>query len=274
MRTKKRNTVWDGQTMIFIPTLNRVNQQYTYEWFSKAYIAKRNITIVCPKSESMAHLKLGRQVLECDYKGIGPTRQYIMDYASENGILKVIMCDDDHIHWYNRIADDSYHLRNATKPEAEAIFERIFDKLDEYALVGVSARSGNNRFFPATELEAIRQNNIHGIRVDVYKTEGLRFDRVPLMEDFDVILSLLERGYPNLLLTDVAWGQLASNAAGGCSTYRNNELQTKAAHALAELHPGLVRIHTKKAVSWGGGMNERDDVIIYWKKALESYGRK
>jgi len=253
--------------MIFIPTLNRVDEQYTLAWFSDAFIRKYDVTIVCPPKELTKHAKYDRNVLVCDKKGIGPTRQFIMEYAQYNGIEKVIMCDDDHIHWYHRISPDSYHLRNATKPECEAMFERIFKKLDEYAMVGMSARSGNNRFFPATELEAIRQNNIHGIRTDIYFQEGIRFDRVPLMEDFDVILSFLEAGYPNLLLVDVAWGQLSSNAPGGCSTYRNNALQTTAAYALKALHPKFVTVHKKKAATWGE-MAERDDVICYWKKAL------
>jgi hypothetical protein len=256
--------------MIFIPTLNRVDEQHTYNWFTKKFLKKNHVCIVCPPNEYNAHRKYGRLVLPCSAKGIGPVRQWIMEYARKNGIDKVIMCDDDHIHWYVRPDPNKYNLRNATREECEDIFYRIYDKLDTYAMVGVSARAGNNRLFPGGEFEAIRQNNIHGIRTDVFFEIGARFDRVPLMEDFDVILTFLENGYPNLLLADVAWGQVASNAPGGCSSYRNNELQSKAAKMLAELHPGLVTIHKKKAKTWGA-LNERDDVIIRWKKALESY---
>lgn len=256
--------------MIFIPTLGRVHEQHTYAWFDKKFLREHEVVIVCPPNEGIKHAHAGRKVRECPAKGIGPTRQWIMEYARDHGIQKVIMCDDDHVHWYHRIAQDNYNLRNATKAECHAIFDRVYDKLDEYAMVGVSARAGNNRFYPYTEVEAIRQNNIHGIRTDVYFEIGARFDRVPLMEDFDVILTFLRNGYPNLLLTDVAWGQIASNAPGGCSTYRNNKLQSEAARALQALHPGLVRIHTKRAKTWGD-MAERDDVIISWKKALDSY---
>jgi hypothetical protein len=60
--------------------------------------------------------------------------------------------------------------------------------------------------------------------------------------------------------------QAGSNLAGGCSTYRTMESQSKAAHALKERFPEFVNIVQKQTkTAWGG--QAREDVIIQWKAA-------
>jgi hypothetical protein len=75
------------------------------------------------------------------------------------------------------------------------------------------------------------------------------------------------------VLFEYCWNQRDSGATGGCSTYRTAEMQAEAARRLAELHPNFVKVVTKKSkdtsTSWKN-MKERVDVIVYWRKALES----
>jgi hypothetical protein len=102
----------------------------------------------------------------------------------------------------------------------------------------------------------------------VLKKEGVRFDRLPVMEDFDVALQLLRKGYPSLTLNNWVQDQSTSNAPGGCSTYRSLEVQAKGAKGLARLHPNVVKLVEKTTKgAWGGGT--RTDVQVAWKKAYE-----
>ena len=133
--------------------------------------------------------------------------------------------------------------------------------------VGVSARPGNNNTFPKQYCEKTRATHVHGYRLSTLLKHNVRFDAVPLMEDFHVTLSLLKLGYPNLVMQDFACGQAASNAPGGCSLYRDAELQAEACQTLRSLHPDFVTVVTKKSKSWQG-MSTRLDVRIQWKKAL------
>jgi hypothetical protein len=97
------------------------------------------------------------------------------------------------------------------------------------------------------------------------------------MEDFDVLLHFLKHGYKNAVITSFAW-DTKNVLEGGCSLYRDNDVQTYTAHKLAKLHKGFVRIVEKSTKSaWRGLENEkgdkeqkRTDVIVYWKKAYRS----
>ncbi len=144
--------------------------------------------------------------------------------------------------------------------------------LDEgYALVGISARQGNNRQ-EDTRVFNTRMNNAYAMHCDTLRKNPIRWDRMPLMEDFDVTLQLLRLGYENAVLYEFAWNQSGgSSAAGGCSGYRTNEMQAQCAGRLKELHPDFVTVVTKKAKggAWKG-MEERKDVRMQWKKALAS----
>ena len=100
--------------------------------------------------------------------------------------------------------------------------------------------------------------------------EQITFGRIPVMEDFDITLQLLRRGYPNMILNHWVHNQGGSDTTGGCSTFRTPELQEKAANMLKEFHPNFVKVVEKETkTSWGG--KKRTDVTVYWKKAYKSY---
>jgi len=123
-----------------------------------------------------------------------------------------------------------------------------------------------------------RINNFHfmqGRKIARMKNDGIRFDILPLMEDFHFTLSLFERGIPNLLTLDYVWNQPGSNTKGGCSNYRTLELQAKASRMLHKRHPDVVKVVEKQIISvtdWDG-MKVRTDVIIQWRQAYSGETR-
>jgi hypothetical protein len=192
--------------------------------------------------------------------GIGDVRQWAIDKF----MPKLVMLDDD-LRFFQRRSDDLTKFESTSATALVELFESIERSLDSYALVGVSSREGANRNIEEW-LYNTRLLRILAYRSDVLRKEGIRFDRVPVMEDFDVALQLLRKGYPNVCANWIVHNQGSSNEDGGCSTYRSMEVQAEAARKLVELHPDFVTLVTKTTkVAWNG--QERTDVRISWKAA-------
>lgn len=197
--------------------------------------------------------------------GIGPTRQFIIEYAKGG---KVCMLDDD-LSFFERRRDEPTKLAKASPFSISRLFISVESALRKHAHVGVAAREGANRN-TAPYVYDTRMLRVLAYDTAVLKREKIRYDRCPVMEDFDVTLQLLEKGYSNIVLNHWAQDQGTSNAPGGCSVYRTREVQTEGARMLKKLHPDFVTVVTKETKgAWGGGI--RTDVRIAWKKARESY---
>lgn len=197
-----------------------------------------------------------------EINGIGPTRQWIIDNATDK---KIAMLDDDLV-FAARREDEPTKFREALPAELLILINSIDALLDDYAHVGVSTREGGNRDTNNYAFNT-RLLRVLAYRTDVLRNEGIRFDRLELMEDFDITLQLLRRGYTNCKINWIVHNQRSSNAPGGCSTYRTLEKQSQAARGLRELHPEFVSVVTKKTkTAWNG--QERQDVIVQWKRAF------
>ncbi len=199
-----------------------------------------------------------------DCKGIAKVREWCVRTLGG----KILMLDDD-LWFYTRRKDDEGKLLNARPNEIYDMLTTIEYTLDQYAHVGIAAREGFNRFKGKGDiLENQRYIRAIGVNADMIPAD-IDYTRVQVMEDFDVALQLLERGLPSAILTPWAQGQVQTQMAGGCSEYRTHENHERAAHLLAELHPGFVRLRQKENKS-GGEFGTRTEVTIYWKKAFAS----
>jgi hypothetical protein len=155
-----------------------------------------------------------------------------------------------------------------------------------FAHVGISQRFGNNRI-EEDFVEITRMNNAYAyntkIMRNLYKKHGIGFSELEekykkrfVMEDFMVTLQLLRLGYANRVTYEYCWSQKQSGDEGGCSLYRNDEMQQYSAKALAKEHPGLVRVVQKESkVKWKGFKSKtRYDVNIQWKKSFNKGRQK
>jgi hypothetical protein len=177
------------------------------------------------------------------------------------------MLDDD-LTFFSRRVDNPALFCRPDPEEITLLVSEIEDSLDEFAHVGIGSREGGNRLMGHRYFNT-RLQRVLAYRTDVLQREGIRFDRLPVMEDFDVNLSLLRAGYRNVMLNWIVNDQGGSNAPGGCSQWRTLDMQAAAARKLAELHYGFVRTVEKTTkTAWGG--QTRLDVRIQWKKAYES----
>ena len=247
---------------VFVVTYGRVGKQVTWRNLPPEVREQYEVTLLVDASEAKAHGDIPVTVLPDGLRGIGAVRQWMIDNSPD----KVLMLDDD-LRFYKRRSDDRKLLEKSTAEDVGETFAAIAAALDDFPLVGIASREGANRNVE-TYLYNTRILRLLAYRADELRERGIRFDRVPVMEDFDVALQLLRSGRKNAVLNSWAHNQEGSGLKGGCSTYRTREVQAEAAHRLAQLHPGLVRVTTKVTKgAWGGG--ERTDVVINWKKAYE-----
>jgi hypothetical protein len=261
-------------TPIFIPSRSRADK------VGRGILSKlpkelhEHITFVIPYNQGQDYF----HALEKYTLGIAKTREFIGRYAKEIGKSKFIMIDDDITDFAVRIRDDDTHLRKAEEGDIIEMFEWVESALDDYAHVSVSPR-GNNLIMktkgPLVGPKPLIQENVRTLRLLAYQTDkflSVEHGRTEVMEDFDVNLQLLEKGYKNVQSYHWTQDQRQTALPGGCADYRSLELQDRSAKKLQELHPEFVKLRTKvnkSKVTHNKEFTTRTEVTIAWKKSYE-----
>ena len=250
---------------IIIPTYGRSNQQETLRQLTACGIKP---FLVVQEREWEAYERYAGDatvvILPREIQTIAPTRQCILENVGDSD--QFCMLDDD-LTFYIRRNDDRTKLRDIQTNElVDAFFDmRGYLMQATIAHVGFAAREGANRDTSGV-LWNTRIMRVLGYDRKILTDNNIRFDRMEVMEDFDVALQLLEAGFDNVVMNNYAHNQKGSGAAGGCSHFRTPALHAANAAKLAALHPRYVTVVEKTTKgSFGGGT--RTDVRIAWKKA-------
>lgn len=242
---------------------------------------KNKIFLVVPTEQAKLYERNmpernGVAVLACPAKGIAATRQWI---GKNSETEKFIMLDDDLRFFYRplvRPIDDPLggggepneppRMYRAMPKHINEMFHEVSQRLNSYAHVAVGPREGNNRApYPGWECK-------RPLRALAYRREpflSVEHGRVAIMEDFDVTLQLLRKGYKNWVTTCFAQDQYATQLPGGCGDYRTHELHEKNVRKLASLHSPFVTTRWKNN-KHGGEFGKRLEATIYWVAAYES----
>lgn len=264
---------------IYVPTYGRATlaQQATIKYLNGTrYADEGRVVLVAHEDEAETLSAWGWPVLVCPMqggdgtvKGLGPTRQWVLDNHDVEALGAGIVMVDDDLQFFARRYDAPSKFRRLEGPaEHEELFDRLAEMLHAVPVVGLADRSGANRL-AAPVVMTTRMFALIGVHVPTARRIGARFDRVPLQEDFDFILQHLTLGIPNAVLTTHCKDDERSNAPGGCSTYRNEERMSASAEKLHSLFPDVVKVVQKETPSWGNGMTTRTDVNVQWKRALK-----
>ena len=279
-RDTNKVTVWktklhhdDRRRMrIVIPSMGRADsvrtlaiQEWPRVWAPFTYLA-------VPEAEAGAYKERWPGVKQIVIApematGIAQTRQYLWDQAVD--VDFVCQVSDD-LRFAYRTKDKKLH--GTTEVHLQDIFDILYRLMAHgWIHAGLSARGGNNHVdLPIKAIGRMCDVYVHNHRA--CKALGVRWDRKLLMSDFDVTLQLLRLGHPNAIIYSHCWDQGASNAPGGCSTYRDPEVLAEEARILAQLHPGYVTVVDRSAKNWRGFDGTRTDVRIQWRKAFDSWG--
>ena len=258
---------------IYIPTRGRLEDQITLFNLPDGLYYKTKLVV--DASEADDHKDMYGDdhviVLPASCNTIGKVRQFIIDqHDIKKYGPKIIMLDDD-LGFNMRRTDIREKFLPATDESIIEGFSLVEKLLDDHPHGGIRARQMSQ---DAPDIDYnCRALRALSYRVDILRENNITFDRLIVMEDFDVTLQLLRRGYSNAVISTIIQGQGSSNAPGGCSIYRNNERQKEGAEGLQRLHPEFVKVRTKKTNWKGWGSDERTDVTITWKKAFKSSGK-
>ena len=257
--------------LIAIPSKARATRQITLRGLPEKIRADTHLVVDFDERSSYqgAHHKV--LTLSPDIKGIGGTRQALVDYCHARGESKLLMLDDD-LTFAIRRTDEPTKFSTPTDGDIEAVIEDVEFQLDSYAHVAIAPREGGNR-----RIDDYVSNNralrALAFRVDKLKEYDIKFTDMEVMEDFYVQLSLLLRGEPHQSINWMVQNQGGSNSEGGCSTYRTPEVQARAAEALHAKFTDFVRVVDKETkTAWGGGT--RKDVVVSWKASYEEGRRR
>jgi glycosyltransferase involved in cell wall biosynthesis len=262
---------------IYIPTMGRPNKQITIQSFSDDLIERTTLCVI--SEEYNAYKKLGINLIKFPMyvHGISAKRQWLFDNIKE----KFICFMDDDLQF--SVRHDGIKLKNAESDDVDDLLSLWKSWLKSgIPLVGVSLRGGNNHVEEDYH-DIGRIMSCYAFDREIFMKENIRFDRVPLMQDFDMTLQILKAGYIDRISYKYAHHQAGgSNAKGGCSTYRTPELIRDTAIKMSKLHPGIVTIQAKKSKTTWSGMEKkkgidgtvRTDVNVHWKKAYHPRTRK
>ena len=262
---------------LYIHTYGRANKQTTWNLLPKQL--KAETTFVVQKREAPQWVGTANVlILPANIRTLSPTRQWILDQHSVKLRGPFLCLLDDDLRFDKRRMDKAGLFQVATEADILALFAKLERVLKAgYVHAGLLEREGGNRcetpFRVATRMSRVLAYNVAEVR----KVDA-RFDRVPCKQDFDMTLQLLRAGCANYQICDYVQGQSgSSNAAGGCSAYRDLAMLDAAAKKLSKLHPGFVKLVQKETISaWGATKDApvtRTEVVIAWKKAFLSSGQ-
>lgn len=249
--------------IIAIPTMGRIHLQETV----RSLMDQDEVPVILftPENEVEQLKKVtGEDVRSVPrtVQGIAATRQFIMESLKQHDV--VVMMDDD-LTFAVRRRDNPTLFRPAQKSDIITMLSDFHALMRTYAHGSIAMREGANRDTDEVKF-CCRVARVIAYRPEVFFAEGCDFRHSTVMDDFEVTLQLLTKGYQNVILNSYVQNQRGSGTAGGASTYRTLEMHAEAARKLASRYPQFVKTVQKiTKTAWGGAT--RTDVIVQWKRA-------
>lgn len=269
---------------IMIPTRGRVGDQQTLKSLSPSLRA--DTILVCPAEErDMLRQYTAEAFLDHEdtavrietqpdhINTIAAKRKWMMEWARERGIEKVLMFDDDLFFYFRywkpeaKNGEGDWRLSDSTNAETTLWITSLMDRINAHVPHGgFGPRQGNNNFPDGWLVGGARMMLALAYHVPTALDNAV-WDRIGTREDMDVALQLLRKGLPNVITHDFCVGQKSYAAPGGCDLERTTEKSDADAYKLAELHPGFVKVVQKEYLG-----HPRKEVVVQWKRALASAG--
>jgi len=252
---------------IVIPTLERVNNQITYNNLPLKY--KKNVYFVIREHETKEITEKYKEAivltLPKDVKqGLGPTRSWFMNFFKND---RIIVFDDDLN--FLKVNFENEKFKKTKLENFDDLFNLILKKMNEgfvHGGLGNTISPPSLKYYPFNINGRIMTNVFY----DCSKLPmNIDYGRCLASEDFDANLQLLKLGYKNVIFNNYIVFE-KPYADGGCSLYRTLEFHNNSQKMLEKLHPKFVKLKERivKKGKWKG--LTKINVMIYWKKAYKS----
>lgn len=263
------------QLEIIIPTLGRLHQQKTLLALPAPWRARTTLVVQEHEFSEASALAVGHGArawcLPPGTKGIAWTRKHIAEHWRGK---RVFVMDDD-LKFVQITRGDGGKLVGRAPVERD--FTRAFAEVERFMDMGIMHGGFSTHTTPPVDAPhtfntRIWTNVFYSERFPVDTIDfGTDYELMP--EDFYVTLQLLTRGFQNVVFNHFRVAPAATNAKGGCETYRTIENHNRGQEILAEKFPRFVKVTTKVQQSgpWAG--LEKKALTIQWKRAYE-YGAR
>lgn len=253
---------------VYIPTKGRKNSPLKTLEQILIYSDIKPI-LVCPEEEAekFYHQYDAGFVQIVNKKYLGQVWQHILENCPTQGVIII----DDDLRFCIRYLGIHDWLEQIKDKELNGMFAWMNDQLDAGFVHGaISIRKGNH-FIEEDFRDCANAKDCLFFNRDVLLQENARLDRLKTMQDFDITLQLMSKGYPNRVGYNWCCDQIDPAAEGGTTLYRTPEVQKEAAYRLAEMWPNIVKVVKKEARSkstiYG---SERYDVKIQWRRCWKN----
>lgn len=255
---------------IVIPTLGRINNQITLNSLPEAY--KNKTTLVVQEHEYDETLQKYGNIcsvwkLPPGTKGISWTRKHI---ANKWNGKRIFVMDDD----LKFVQLKNNGEKMVSSPATDDEFEKMMSEVERHMDDGIiHGGLGVNNTPPVLT----PYNYNCRVYTNMFFSEDFPSDEIDfgtdyelMPEDFYITLQLLTSGNQNVVFNHFRVNPSATNAKGGCETFRTIENHNRGQEILAQKFPDFVKVTSKIQSSgpWAG--LEKKALSIKWKKAFES----
>lgn len=253
---------------IIIPTLGRQDSQITLNNLPEKWQKATTLVVQEHEYDEMVD-KYGDVCsvwkLPAETKGISWTRKHIADNWKGK---RIFVMDDDLKFVQLQHNGEKMVGANATEENfdfAMSEVERLMDEGIVHGGFGVNNTPPSEN--PYNYNSRVWTNMFFSDEVPEVDF-GTEYELLP--EDFYVTLQLLTKGYENVCFNHFRVNPSATNAKGGCETFRTIENHNRGQEILAEKFPEFVTVTSKTQTSgpWAG--KEKKALSVKWKKAYES----
>ena len=260
---KIRTWLKQQDVRVVITTLGRPKKQVTLGFLLDAGLRPE---LVVQKHEEKIYRKYNKgvrvTVLPRGVDKLHTTRQWLLDNTKQRYL---ILLDDD-LRFDTRRTDIPTRFLKSTPRDNRNMFRALVKTLKKRAHASVASRQAAC-FITKPYVESTRMQRILAYDLVKVKKAKTRFDRVNPLSDFDMILQLLQAGYPNRVLAGWVQGETGGfGAPGGCSIWRTPKRLRKAQRWLKKTFGKEIITIAERKFTDG---SSRLEVRIAWKKALK-----
>jgi len=252
----------------YIVTLNRVNNQRTYDSLPQFWKDRTKFVVQSHESEKYPK-EYDLLILPDNITTINKTREYVIKNNSDK---KFGLFDDDLLFTRTRGTNEQ---GASNLPMTERDFEDLEKTICDWFDSGYHHCGLDAVWNPPTRDKLYKTNS--RICMNVFfdghniPIKDIDFSRLLFSSDFDVTLQLLRLGKQNRVSLKYRVGQNSTQSKGGCAEYRTIETHNDCMRKLAEYHKGFVELYEKLETGSGEwkGMKKLA-AKISWKKAYQS----
>ncbi|RLI66869.1 MAG: hypothetical protein DRO67_00405 [Candidatus Asgardarchaeum californiense] len=255
-------------TIIIINSSNRADKVVTHKMFKNVEMEWLYAVPVEQHTQYLNNPNISDHIITIPEEVpqfLSSQRQWVMENFTKEGYKYVWFMDDD-LTFFRRV---DMRLKKCKKKHVAKMVNEVRKHLTEMPVVAISTRLGNNRVVEDYD-ETNRITRCYAMSTKAFVDVGATFAPFEpfLAQDFHINLCFLNKGYNNRILYTYAQEDIGSNAEGGCSVYRNQELQKRVSFWMADNHPE-VTVKVKSSKNWKGYKGARVDMVVQWKKAYK-----